>query len=112
MFVCVRKSDGRLLEAQSDASPGTLVSNAVLAGYLANDVEEKTVTDSEYTSLLLALRPSQDERAAAYVDSFDHLQFEVMFDMENRMRTREGSAQITRTQYRAALVNRWKTLNG
>lgn len=57
------------------------------------------------------LAPSLDVRAGRAVDAVDRLQFEVMFDMENRMRAREGLGAITRVQYRNALINVWKTLN-
>lgn len=52
-----------------------------------------------------------DRKAAFAVDGIDRLQFEHLFDLENRMRAQEGIAQITRAQYRTALINRWKQLN-
>ena len=56
-------------------------------------------------------QPTPDEAAASTVDRIDRLQFEVLFDMENRMRAREGLGAVTRAQYRTALINRWKALN-
>ena len=38
------------------------------------------------------------------------LLFEVNFDQENRIRVLEGKPQITRIQYRDALVSLYKTL--
>lgn len=58
-----------------------------------------------------ATMSSQDGRAGNFIDSIDRLQFEVAFDMENRMRLREGNVAINRTQYRNALIARWKQLN-
>lgn len=55
---------------------------------------------------------SLDARAARAVDGIDRLQFEHLFDLENRMRAKEGLGQITRAQYRNALVARWKDLHG
>lgn len=52
-----------------------------------------------------------DMRAARSIDAIDRLQFEHLFDLENRMRAREGLGAITRLQYRNALINRWKALN-
>ncbi len=52
-----------------------------------------------------------DVVAPQRVDAIDRLQFEVMFDIENRMRAREGQGAVTRAQYRNALIARWKALN-
>jgi hypothetical protein len=52
-----------------------------------------------------------DKRAARAIDSMDRLQFEHLFDLENRTRVLELKTPITRTQYRQALINRWKELN-
>lgn len=54
--------------------------------------------------------PTADELAAIKVDSMDLLQFEHLFDLENRMRAQEGKQAITRAVYRQALIDRWKTL--
>jgi hypothetical protein len=54
---------------------------------------------------------SQDTRAGLAIDAVDRLQFEIAFDMENRMRAREGLSAVTKSQYRTALINRWKQLN-
>ena len=52
-----------------------------------------------------------DLRAARAIDSIDRLQFEHLFDLENRTRILELKAPITVAQYRQALINRWKALN-
>lgn len=71
------------------------------------------------------LQPSQDVRAGLAIDGVDRLQFDVMFTQENNIRalralintlipnsfTAAQSAQITRAQFRDALINRWKALN-
>ena len=49
--VVVEKATGKLIEYQSDASPGTLTANAVSAGYAADAVVEREVTDPEWTVL-------------------------------------------------------------
>lgn len=54
---------------------------------------------------------TQDMRAARVVDGIDRLQFEHLFDLENRTRILELKPQITRAQYRDALIARWKALN-
>lgn len=54
MKICVRKSDHRIIEMQSEASPGTLLRNAVNGGYSANDVEEREVDEAGYAAALAA----------------------------------------------------------
>lgn len=44
------------------------------------------------------------------VSKMARLDFEVKFDMENRMRARENLQPVTRQQYLNALVNRYKNL--
>lgn len=60
---------------------------------------------------LEAAANTPDAKAARFVDAVDRLWFEVNFDQENRVRAQESKAQITRIQYRDALIARWKTLN-
>ncbi len=57
------------------------------------------------------LTPTQDTRAVLAIDSVDRLQFEVLFNHETRVRALEALAPITRSQFRDALIARWKTLN-
>jgi hypothetical protein len=46
--ITVYKADNKLLEMQSDATPGTLIANAVSAGIDPALIEEKVVTDAEF----------------------------------------------------------------
>jgi hypothetical protein len=55
--------------------------------------------------------PTADQKAAGATDSITQLEFDVLFNQENRIRTLEGKASITRVQYRDALIARWKVLN-
>jgi hypothetical protein len=71
----------------------------------ARAAEEAAKTASD------AAATDPDNQGAAAVDAQDRLLFEVCFDMENRMRAREGKGAITRAQYRDALIARWKQLN-
>mgnify|MGYP001574047611 CR=1 FL=1 len=65
MKVCIRKSTGRLIEAQSgDADLAVMVQNAVNAGFDPSDIEAKSVTSVEYKTLLAAVAP-------APIDFFD-----------------------------------------
>lgn len=52
-----------------------------------------------------------DKRAIRAIDGLDRLQFEHLFNLENRTRVLELKTQITRAQYRDALINLWKSLN-
>lgn len=53
----------------------------------------------------------KDAKAGVAVDAMDRFQFEVLFQMESRMRVLEAKAPITRAQYRTALIAAWKALN-
>ena len=53
MRICTQKSTGRFLEMQSDATEGTLIKNAVNAGFNAEDLEEKIITEEEFKEISL-----------------------------------------------------------
>lgn len=91
---------------------------AVPAGWPMRAVNEFLVPLTQAEADQLAARNQAfdaqntlDARAARAVDGVDRLQFEHLFDLENRTRTLEGLSTITRVQYRNALINRWKALN-
>lgn len=46
------------------------------------------------------------DRKDARISNIDNLQFQVSFDLENRVRALEGKAAITAAQYRTALKAR------
>lgn len=52
MKICVQKSTSRILEMQSAAPEGLLISNAVSQGYKAEDVEELEVDAVGYMTAL------------------------------------------------------------
>jgi hypothetical protein len=83
---------------------------------LAGEVKEIQLTTEEEAVALANqsawdAENTLDKRAARAIDSIDRLQFEHLFDLENRTRVLELKTPITRTQYRQALINRWKELN-
>jgi hypothetical protein len=51
MRVCIDKSTGKLIEMQSDAIAGTLILNAINAGFAEPDIEEKEVTQEEWQAI-------------------------------------------------------------
>jgi len=53
MRICTQKSTGRFLEMQSDATEGTLIQNAVNAGFDSEDLEEKIITEKEFKTITL-----------------------------------------------------------
>lgn len=70
MRICIEKSTGRLVESQSHAREGTLIINAVSAGYNEFDIEEKEATESEFQAILDAQPkplqpPTTEERLSA-----------------------------------------------
>lgn len=62
MRVSIQTSTGRVLEMQSDATAGTLIDNAVGAGFVKDDIEEREVTQAEYTALMLIQEPPSSEK--------------------------------------------------
>jgi len=66
MRICLEKSTGKLVEMQSDPRQGTLIQNAVNAGYAQADVEEKEVTADEWAIVRERWidAPYREERAA------------------------------------------------
>ena len=67
--VCLERTTGRLLEYQSDATPGTCTRNAVASGMTATEVEEHEVTEAEWQSLKARWidHPAQQAREATRV---------------------------------------------
>jgi len=57
MRILTNKETGELIEAQSDATEGTLIANAVAAGMSASDVVESVVSDEEYAALRKSMEP-------------------------------------------------------
>lgn len=64
MRICVLKATQQLLEAQSWATAGTLIRNALARGYALEDIEERVVSDAEY-ALILENLPERDAIDAA-----------------------------------------------
>ena len=64
MRICKVKATDRIIEMQSDATEGTLISNALIAGYAENEVEELVVTNQEYILLI----NTQEENDKTYAD--------------------------------------------
>ncbi len=50
MRISIEKSTSKVIEMQSNATAGTLIKNAVSAGYHANDVEERVITQAQWES--------------------------------------------------------------
>lgn len=50
MKICVVKATKRIIEMQSHATAGTLIQNAINAGYAEADVEEREVDQTEYAA--------------------------------------------------------------
>lgn len=48
MRICIQKSTGKLIEMQSDATEGTLIQNALNAGFSLDDIEEREITEAEW----------------------------------------------------------------
>lgn len=68
MRILIEKATNKILEMQSDATPGTLIKNAVNAGYKENEVEEKLVDQPRYEEAKakcpVYIQMAKDERKA------------------------------------------------
>lgn len=53
MRICVLKATKQILEMQSRAVEGTLIQNAIKAGYTAEQIEERVVDDASYAAAKL-----------------------------------------------------------
>lgn len=58
------KATNRIIEAQSHATEGTLLSNALSRGFNASEVEESLVTKEQFNTLMNA----QNEADKTYLD--------------------------------------------
>lgn len=68
MKSCRVIATGRIIEAQSDATPGTLIANAISAGFAENDVEEIDMSDAALAEAFAAqeaARPKTDSDVLA-----------------------------------------------
>lgn len=75
MRICTTKA-GALIEMQSEATEGTLVQNALNAGYKAEDVEEREISTAEWKPMQEALKPVptyRELRAPQYPPAEDYL---------------------------------------
>jgi hypothetical protein len=70
MRVCIDQQTGLLISAQSNdnAAHGTLLKNAIGAGYLAENIEEKVVENSEFRALEEASTPAKSWEALRQED--------------------------------------------
>ena len=74
MRICRDRLTSRLIEMQSDATPGTLIANAMASGLDPSTIEEIVMTHEEYAVAYPAPTASyQQLRAAAYPPIGDQL---------------------------------------
>lgn len=82
MRICIRLADDWMIEAQSNATQGTLLQNAVAAGYRPEEVDERVVTAAEFAAYLERQKPRQalleELRAAALREIEDKLLADAM----------------------------------
>ena len=59
MRICREITTKKLIEMQSAATPGTLIKNAVLAGFAASAVEELVMTPTEWVAYITPIRDAE-----------------------------------------------------
>jgi hypothetical protein len=108
MKICIHKSTGRLFEAQSDATPGTLLANVAAAGLDPADYEERDADAGEVSALVAAANAegAPGRRAAAFesrIQSDTQLRVILarLHDQESRLRAIEGRPAIKLDEYLA-----------
>ena len=82
MRICIHRATNRILEMQSAATAGTLIGNAVNAGYAETDLDEREVDEAGYAAAIAedpvavaevqaqeALRLEQEAKAQAILDN-------------------------------------------
>jgi hypothetical protein len=70
MRICTLRATGELLEAQALADEGTLIQNAINAGYTAEQVEEREATGAEVAALVAATKlPATDDAVLRLLDN-------------------------------------------
>ncbi len=88
MRICKVKTTDKIIEMQSNATEGTLLTNALNNGYAENEVEELVVTDEEFSSLMKiqdeAARTYADKRQLEYPDIYDYIDGVVKSDQAQR----------------------------
>ena len=72
MRVCRQISTQKILEMQSEATAGTLLQNAINAGFSQNDIEELVVDSETYTNMMALPQnqppaPSQADLEAVFI---------------------------------------------
>ncbi len=73
MRICFEKSTGKFIEMQSHATEGTLIKNALNAGFKKDDIEEKLITPEEWEAYETELRrptPEQVREAKIQAEMF------------------------------------------
>jgi hypothetical protein len=89
----------------SDGLPPRLAYwNAALLGPEPTQAEVDAVGEGPSAAVI-------DAKASLAIDATERLQFDVMFNHENRLRVLEGRQQVTQSVFRQALIDRWKQLN-
>ena len=69
MRICTQKETGELIEMQSDATEGTLINNALLAGYKESEIEERVITEAEWGDPQAPWNLPSDEQLKSQAES-------------------------------------------
>jgi len=75
MRICILKATKRIIEMQGSATEGTLLQNAINAGYSADEVEEREVDEAGYEAakaadpVEIAAKQAAIDKAAAVTDA-------------------------------------------
>lgn len=84
MRIIINKETGKIIESQSFATEGTLIKNAISAGFLAEHLEEKEISEIEYQAMIdLEPKPTVEPTAEELLE-------QRINDLELYILTQEG----------------------
>ena len=102
MRICKTKS-GKFLEAQSDATEGTLITNAVGGGYKAEELIESVISQSEFDKLMRDLSDQSltysDKRKAEYESIGASIEECVHAILDNELDALQVKRQAVKKKY-------------
>jgi hypothetical protein len=86
--------------------------NRVVGKFYMQQYKNQEFLPDEHPDLVFRETPEEiAQKQEAKIDALDRLIFELEFNQENRLRVLEGKSEISKSQYRDALISVYRTLN-
>lgn len=107
MRVCQTK-DGKLIEMQSTAREGTLLSNAVNAGYSPGEVVEREITPEEWEVILAAERQRSYDPTLVIKGKLSEIDIKSIRSLREWVASQPGAPQHIKDYEAQAVAERVK----